>query len=88
MTAKRLIFTLTLSLSILLATLFWLTASTSGLQAALWLASAASGERLQTSGVKGRLLGPLTIETLTWKSADMQLAAGGIELRWTPSALL
>ncbi len=61
MTARRLIFALTLSLSILLATLFWLTASTSGLQAALWLASAASGERLQTSGVQGRLLGPLTI---------------------------
>ena len=88
MTAKRLIFALTLSLSILLATLFWLTASSSGLQVALWLASAASGERLQTSGVQGRLLGPLTIETLTWKSADLQVAAGGIELTWTPSALL
>ncbi|MCG2576288.1 translocation/assembly module TamB domain-containing protein [Dechloromonas sp. XY25] len=72
----------------LLGVAAWLAGSESGLQAALSLASGASGGRLHIEQARGRLLGPLDIGLLRWQDADLQLAATTLHLDWSPAALL
>lgn len=65
----------------------WLTASDSGLQTAIQLASHATAGRLQIEQASGRLLGPLTIASLRWATPELQLHAEQIDLDWSPAAL-
>ena len=87
MTIKRLLIALTLTLVSLLAGAGWLVATESGSRLAVRLAIGAFGERLQVSNFRGSLLGPLFIDTLRWKTPELQIAANGIELDWTPTTL-
>ena len=84
MTAKRpllcLLLILALACCALLAGAGWLVATESGLRTAARLSTAAVGERLQLSGIRGRLLGPLSIGELRWTTPELQIAADGIEL--------
>lgn len=84
---KRLALTLAgLGLS-LAAGLSWLVATESGLQASLGLARQLTGGQLQASGATGRLLGPLTLEQLSWTSASEQFQLQQLQLEWRPQAL-
>lgn len=66
---------------------FWLVASESGLQTVAYLAGQASGGQLQIEPPRGRLIGPLVIPALHWKTAELQVQAEQIELDWAPAAL-
>ncbi|MDR2838138.1 MAG: hypothetical protein LBV49_06155, partial [Azonexus sp.] len=65
----------------------WLTMSESGLQTALRLVSAFSGERLESVGASGRLAGPLAIEKLRWADGDLRIEIEQLRLDWSPAAL-
>lgn len=71
---------------LLLASLFWLTASSSGLRTlAGWLAS----DQLQFEAVDGSLLGPLQVGRLRWQSADgSEGELDELQLDWSPVRLL
>ncbi|MDR2186478.1 MAG: translocation/assembly module TamB domain-containing protein [Azonexus sp.] len=86
--AIRLVLISLLALLLLAASaLVWLTASESGLPAALRLAGALSGGHLQSTGATGRLIGPLQIEQLVWDDGKLRVEAGQLALDWSPSAL-
>ena len=66
----------------------WLTASENGLRATGRLLASASGGRLAVDDLGGRLLGPLSIGELRWRADDLSVTARGVDLDWTPAALL
>ena len=65
----------------------WLLASESGARAAFALASSATQDALRTEGVRGRLLGPLRIERLSFDSAGQTITLDHLQLEWRPRAL-
>ncbi|GHU27550.1 hypothetical protein AGMMS50256_07640 [Betaproteobacteria bacterium] len=65
----------------------WLAASESGLTTVCGLLVSTSGGRLAISDLRGRLIGPLSIGELRWRSEDFSITARGVELGWTPAAL-
>ena len=85
---RRLLALPLLAAATLLGGATWLATSGSGLHRALDLARRASGGQLQIEQASGRLIGPLSIATLRWQGADLQLDASGIRLDWSPAALL
>jgi translocation and assembly module TamB len=66
----------------------WLAASESGLTTVCGLLVSTSGGRLAISNLRGRLIGPLSIGELRWRSEDFSITARGVELGWTPAALV
>jgi translocation and assembly module TamB len=66
---------------------FWLLATENGLKTSLDWARAWSGGRLEAQGASGRLIGPLALEGLAW-SGDASIRLSGLELEWSPAALL
>ncbi|MDR2452579.1 MAG: translocation/assembly module TamB domain-containing protein [Candidatus Accumulibacter sp.] len=65
----------------------WLAASERGLETVGRLLVSASGGRLALSGLRGRLFGPMFADELSWRSQEILVAARGVEIDWTPSAL-
>jgi translocation and assembly module TamB len=66
----------------------WLAASESGLRATGRLLASVSGGQFAADGLRGRLLGPLSVGELRWRSEGLSVTARGVELDWTPAALL
>lgn len=79
---------ITLTLVALAGAAGWLLGTAGGLQTAVRLAGDLSGGRLQIAGANGCLLGPLVVEQLRWQDNDLQIAADGLRLSWTPKSLL
>lgn len=79
---------LLLSLGLATGGLAWLASSESGLQTTGRLLASVTDGQLSLGGLKGRLLGPLSVDELRWRDKDLALSARGVELEWTPSALL
>ena len=88
MTARRLLTAFALILATVCAGAAWLVATESGLRAAIRLAGTAVGEHLQIASPQGCLLGPLTFGEVRWTDPDLQISATGIELDWSPAALI
>ena len=83
----RLIAPLILSLA-LATSVGWLLGSTAGVQALARLAPVLSSGQLSLTPNAGRLLGPITISRLTWRSSSLSLTADDMHLDWSPGALL
>ncbi len=66
---------------------FWLSHSESGLKNVAQLASQASGGRLKIGASSGQLVGPFTLETLSWESPDLKIRIAGLRADWQPGAL-
>jgi translocation and assembly module TamB len=79
---------LLITCSALIGGSIWLVASESGLQTVTYLAGQASGGQLQIEPPQGRLIGPLLIPALHWKTTELQVDAEQITLDWSPAALL
>lgn len=71
----------------LVAAALW-SATEPALQAAARAAERASGGRLELAGVAGSLYGPLTVERARYRDGATAVAAAGVELDWSPLALL
>jgi translocation and assembly module TamB len=67
---------------------FWLSHSESGLKYVAQLASQASGGRLKIGASNGQLVGPFTIETLSWESPDLKIRIADLRADWQPGALI
>lgn len=66
----------------------WLLGTESGLQAAVGLGARATGGALEVEGARGRLLGPLRVEALRYRTPELALELRALELAWRPGALL
>ena len=66
----------------------WLAGTQSGLEAAVALAGRATAGALQVEGARGRLLGRLDADRITWRSPALMLELRALSLAWTPAALL
>lgn len=66
----------------------WLLGSTAGLQTTLAAAQRLSDERLQLTEIDGRLSGPMHIGRLQWRGDTQQLVIEGVDVEWSPLALL
>ncbi|MHB1375770.1 MAG: translocation/assembly module TamB domain-containing protein, partial [Thauera sp.] len=66
----------------------WLLGTQSGLDAGLALAQRATGGALQVEGARGRVLGGLEIDTLAWRTPDLEVDLQQLVLTWQPGALL
>jgi translocation and assembly module TamB len=85
---RRLLISLLIVATTSTATLFWLVASSSGLQTLARLSSSVSGGHLQLSEVSGQLGGPLHIGELRWHDDTLQLSLQALHLDWSPRTLL
>lgn len=72
----------------LLASSLWLLTTQSGLTKLATLVQLASGSRLTLTGVSGRALGPLSVDTITLATDNVHIAIRGVALAWSPAALL
>lgn len=66
----------------------WLLGTESGLQFGVRQARALLGEQLELDSAQGRLLGPLAIRGLQWRSDSATIRLDQASLQWSPSALL
>ena len=83
----RPLFAFLLPLLMLGALAGWLLGSASGLQTAIRLAGALSGERLLIEQAEGRLAGPLRLGTIHWSEPTLDLTLSELNLDWQPAAL-
>lgn len=85
----RLLLVISLSALLLMAGgTYWLLNTSSGLNFALQLASTLSGGRLQTGAAEGRLLGPLSIDSLHWHEQTLTIRAETLAFDWQARDLL
>lgn len=84
---KYLLLVLTLAALVLVAGTGWLVTTEGGLNTALNLARSMTGDRLQIQGARGRLLGPLEIDQITWTTPENSVHIETLQLSWTPEAL-
>jgi translocation and assembly module TamB len=66
----------------------WLAVGESGLWVTSRLLASASGGQIKFVNPQGRLLGPISIGELHWRSEDVAVTARGVELDWIPAALI
>ena len=85
---RALLFGAALLLSLVLGAAAWLLGSRAGLEAAIALGVRATDGALQVEGARGRLLGPLTIESLHYHGPDLRVDLRALDLAWQPRALL
>lgn len=79
-----------LSLFLLLIALIsaWILRTNSGTRFLLQTVQSLSGGQVRFSGIEGRLLDQLHIDELTYQSATQHVNLSGLDLEWSPSALL
>lgn len=80
----------TLAALVILPLLFagWLLATESGARFALVQAQRAGGIQLAVEGLSGRLVGPLSVDSLRLETPDLRLHASALALDWRPLRLL
>lgn len=66
----------------------WLLATESGARFALVQAQRVSGIQLAAEGLSGRLIGPLSFDSLRLETPDLRVHASALELDWRPLRLL
>ncbi|MBN8442339.1 MAG: DUF490 domain-containing protein, partial [Thauera sp.] len=77
-----------LALSALAGLAGWLASTESGLRALLGAMQRASGGALEVVAPSGRLIGPFGAQAVRYSSADLRVELEGVELDWSPAALL
>lgn len=75
-------------LAVLLAGLGWLLFSSGGLSWAIAAAERASAGQLRIEGAQGRLVGPISAQTLSFDADQDRYTVHGLQLDWRPAALL
>lgn len=85
---RRLLAASTAALALLLAGLFWLLATESGLRAMAAAARGLSNGALRVEGVSGRLVDALAIERLQIEQPSLHLTVESLTVQWQPAALL
>ncbi|MGL5631857.1 MAG: hypothetical protein ACRDD3_05795, partial [Azovibrio sp.] len=84
---KYLLLVLILAALVLVAGTGWLLTTEGGLNTSLELARSLTGDRLQTQGARGRLIGPLEIDQITWNTPENSIRIETLQLDWMPEAL-
>lgn len=84
---KYLLLVLVLATLTLAAGAGWLLTTEGGLNTTLELARSLTGERLQTQGARGRLLGPVEIDQIIWSTPENNIHIEAFKLDWIPESL-
>ena len=86
--AKRISIGALVALATLAAFGAWLVGTESGLHTAWRIGSSLVPDDVQIRAVRGRLVGPLVLDGVTFENADLRVRVERIELEWKPTALL
>ncbi len=85
---RRLLIGLAILLLLPLLVASWLVASESGLHWAFDTARPRIAAELEVTGLSGRILGPLRVESLRYRDASIAVSTASVDLRWNLWALL
>ncbi len=85
---RRILYALLVVLLLPLLLASWLVASESGLQWAYDAARPRIAGELEVAKLSGRILGPLRLDELRYRDADVAVSASRVEMRWNLWALL